>query len=72
MHFVIFHPYDTPTFKTNVLRLASDEGRMKCLLLLYKGLIQPYLCLFWLLLATHFVTRVMPIDDIETRAIKPN
>ena len=26
MHFVIFDLYDTPTFKTKVLRLASNEG----------------------------------------------
>jgi len=29
MHFVIFHPYDTPTFKTKVLCLASIEGQVK-------------------------------------------
>ena len=33
------HPYDTPTFKTNTLRLVSNEGRLKRLLQLYKRLI---------------------------------
>ena len=36
------------TFKTEALRLVSNEGRLKRLLLLYKGLLQPYLSLFWL------------------------
>ena len=26
------HQYDTPTFKTNALRLVSNEGRLKRLL----------------------------------------
>ena len=34
--FYIFDSYDTPTFKTEVLCLASNEGRLKRLLLLYK------------------------------------
>ena len=42
------HPYDTPTFKTNVLRLVSNKGRLKRLLQLYKRIIQPNLILFWL------------------------
>ena len=46
MHFVIFHPYDTPTIKTKVLRLVSNEGRVKRLLQPYKWLIQPYLIFF--------------------------
>ena len=29
------HPYDTPTFKSNALHLVSNEGWLKCLLLLY-------------------------------------
>ena len=37
MHFVIFHPYDTPTFKTKALRLVSNEGQVKRLLQLYKS-----------------------------------
>ena len=37
------HLYDTPTFKTNMLHLASNEGRLKHLLLLYKWLTQPCL-----------------------------
>ena len=47
MYFVIFHQYDTPTFKTKALRLVTNEGRLKRLLLLYKRLIQPYLSLVW-------------------------
>ena len=42
------HQYDTPTFKTNTLRLDNNEGRLKRLLLQYKRLIQPYLSLVWL------------------------
>ena len=39
-HFAIFHLYDTPTFKTNVLRLVSNgnQEQEKRLLLLYKSL----------------------------------
>ena len=37
------HPYDTPTFKTKALRLVTNEGRLKRILLLYKWLIQPCL-----------------------------
>ena len=29
------HPYDTPTFKTNALRLVSNEGWLKRLFQLY-------------------------------------
>ena len=46
------------------------EGRIKRFLLLYKRLIQPYLSLLWLLLATHFVTRVTPINDIDGKSHK--
>ena len=42
------YQYDTPTFKINALRLDSNEGRLKRLLLQYKRLIQPYLSLVWL------------------------
>ena len=62
--------YDTPTYKTKALHLASNEARVKRLLLLYKWQIQPYLSLVWLLLATHFVTRVTPIDDINSKSHK--
>ena len=37
--FTIFDSYKTPTFKTEVLCLVSNEGWVKCLLLLYKWLI---------------------------------
>ena len=37
-HFVIFHMYDTPTFKTKMLCLVNNEGQVKRLLLLYKQL----------------------------------
>ena len=42
------HPYGTPTFKSNALRLVSNEGRVKRLLLPYRRLIQPHLSLPWL------------------------
>ena len=38
MHFAILDSYDTPTFKTAVLRFASNEGQLKRLLLPYKWL----------------------------------
>ena len=62
--------YDTPTFKTKALYLASNEGWVKRLLLLHKRLLQPYLSLLWLQLATHFVTMGMPIDDIDGKSHK--
>ena len=31
MHLGILHPYDTPTFKAEVLHLASKEERVKSL-----------------------------------------
>ena len=40
---MLHHPYDTPTFKTNALHLVSNKRQLKCLLLLYKWIIQPYL-----------------------------
>ena len=46
--------------KRSILLLL--KGGLKHLLLLYKRLIQLYLSLLWLLLATHFVIRVTPID----------
>ena len=39
-------------------------------LLLYKRLIQLYLSLLWLLLPTHFITRVTYIDDIDSKSPK--
>ena len=68
MHFVIFHLYDTLTFKTKTLHFASNEGQLKRLLLPYIRLIQPYLSLLWLLLATYFVIRVTPIDSINSKS----
>ena len=70
MHFVIFYPYDKLTFKTKALRLVSNEGRVKCLLLLYKWIIQRYLSLLWLQLAMHFTTRAMLINDIDGKSHK--
>ena len=75
---MLCHPCDTPTFTTKALRLVTNEGQLKRLLLgqlkrllqLYKQLIQPYLSLLWLLLVTHFVTRVTPIDDIDGKSHK--
>ena len=67
---MLHHPYDLPTLKTKALCLVTNEGRLKRLLLLYEWLIQPYLSLLWLLLATHFVTRVTPIDDIDVKSHK--
>ena len=43
---ILHHPYDTPTFKTKALRLVSNEGRVKRLLLLYQlvlgGIVIPW------------------------------
>ena len=70
MHFAIFYKYNTPTFKIEVLRLVSNKGRGKRLLLLYKWLIYPYLSLLLLQLAIHFVTRATPIDEIDGKSHK--
>ena len=53
-----------------MLRLVSDEGRVKRLLQLYKRLMQPYLSLLWLKLATHFVTRATLINDFDSKSYK--
>ena len=47
--------YDTLIFKTNVLRLVSNEGWLKRLLLLYKRIIHPYISLLWQQLVTNLV-----------------
>ena len=60
--------YDTPTFKTNPLRLDSNEGRLKRLLLQYKRLMQPYLSLVWLELVTHIVPHDTP--TFKTKALR--
>ena len=62
------HQYDTPTIKTNALRLDSNEGWLKCLLLQYKRIIQPYLSLVWLQLATHIVPHDTP--TFKTKALR--
>ena len=56
MNFVISTRTTHPLLKLKRLRhkLVSNEGQLKRLLLLYKGLIQPYFSLHWLKLATHF------------------
>ena len=56
------HPCDTPTFKSNALRLVSDEGWVKCLLPLHKGLIQPRLCLLWLYVTGNAFHHFHPHD----------
>ena len=45
---VIYHLYDTPTFKTKALCLASNVWLLKRLLLYYKQLTQCYFTLLWL------------------------
>ena len=43
------YPYDIPIFKTNALRLVSNEGWVgKTSFATIKRLIQPYLSLLWL------------------------
>ena len=41
-------PVRHTAFKTNALRLGTNEGQLKRLLLQYKWLKQPYLSLVWL------------------------
>ena len=38
--------------------------------ILMANIIQPYFCLFWLLLVMHFGIRAMPIDDIDGKSHK--
>jgi len=61
--------------KTNTFHLVSNKwpGETSFAVnntMLYKGIIQGYLSLLWLKLATHFVTRAMPIDDIDGKSHK--
>ena len=61
-YLILRHPYDTPTFKSNALRLISSEGLVKRLLLLYKWLIQINLVFFgynWRYISP-FSTRTVP------------
>ena len=44
----VFPPIQHTTFKTNSLRLVTNERRLKRLLVLYKQIIQSYLSLHWL------------------------
>ena len=46
--YLLRHLYDTPTSKSNALRLVSNDGQVKRLLRLYKWLKQPNLSLLWL------------------------
>ena len=62
---MLCHPYDTPTFETKCL--VSNEGWLKRLLQLYRWIIQPYLSLLWLQLATHFV--IFHTYDTPTEAL---
>ena len=71
-HFPIFHLYDTPTFKPKALRLVSNEGWVKGLLLLYRRLIQPHLSLLgcnWRCISLVWPRLLM---TLTTRAIKQN
>ena len=45
--FRYFDSYDTPTFKTEALHLVSNEGQVKCLLLLYKWLTLVFFGYIW-------------------------
>ena len=72
MHFEIFYPYSTPTFKTNALCLVSYEGQVKHLLPLH-CILTDNTALPWSSLAVtamHFITRVAPIDDIDGKSHK--
>ena len=65
------HPYNTPTFKAKTLRLVSNKGQVKCLLLLYKQLIQPYLSYLWLQLVTHFaIFHQYDTPTFKTKALR--
>ena len=61
MLFAIFHLHDRPTFKTKVLCLVSNKRGLKCILLLYKRILQPDRDLLWLQLAAH-LTNFHPYD----------
>ena len=66
------HPYDTPTFKTNLLCLVTNEGQLKRLLLLYKQIIQSYLSLLWLQLAMHFaIFHMYDTPTFKTETLPP-
>ena len=64
------HQYDTPTFKTNALRLDSNEGRLKRLLLQYKRLIQPYLSCNWRRISSHTTHPLLKLKRFVLLALK--
>ena len=59
--------FATGMTQSSALCLVSYEGQLKCLLLPYKWLIQPYFSVLWLKLVTHFNTRAMLMDDINDK-----
>ena len=59
------YAYDTPTFKTEALRLVTNVQLLKRLLQRNERLIQLYLCLLWQALAKRCVTKAMPIHIID-------
>ena len=68
---MLCHQYDTPTFKTIMLRLVSNEGWLEYLLLLYKQIIQPYLSLLWLQLAMHLdIFHIFDTPTFKTKALR--
>ena len=60
-------PHGTPTFITEALYLVDDVQLLNCHLLLNKRLILRYLSLLWLEFTTRFITKAMPINNIDSR-----
>ena len=65
MHFAIFDSYDKPTFKAEALCLASNEGWVKRLLLLY---INGYYSLTLVLFACYWL-RIPPFSFLTTHPL---
>ena len=60
-------PHSMPTFITEVLCLVGDVQLLNCHLLLNEWLILRYLSLLWLEFMTRFITKVTPINNIDSR-----
>ena len=64
------HQYDTPTFKTNALRLDSNEGQLKHLLLWYKRLILVLFGCNWRLISSHTTHPLLKLKRFVLLALK--
>ena len=66
---VLCHPYNIPTFKTNTLHLVSNQGQLKCLLLLYKWIILVFFgCNWWCIVLLGPRLSITLMDKMELKS----